>query len=316
MAPILPPGTVLNVRYKISRVIHQPGLSSVYHVQDQHMAARSWAIREIYFHSPNQGAYMRTISYFQAEILLTKKFEHPNLATVIDYFNQNSAIYIVRNYIDGTDLAMAMHMRQLTEADILYIGMQICDLLLYLCSFKERSFLSNMYKNLRLSNLVINSAGKVTMLDLCCSDLRHNSEYCAPEQFTGAASDEQKILVYNVGAMLYHLITGVNPGDIRFNLAPPDNYRLDLSRQTTQIITRATQTSVNSRIANLSEMQAQLIKAYNAAMKKEGLTPKPLPSKSGRARSSGSNIVSCLLVLLALAIMGAAGLFLFRGTLF
>lgn len=316
MAPILPPGTILNVRYKISRVIHQPGLSSVYHVQDQHMAQKSWAVREIYFHAPNQAAYMRTISYFQVEILLTKKFDHPNLAAVVDYFNRNNAIYIVRNYIEGADLAMAMHLRQLTEADILYIGMQICDLLIYLCSFKERNFLPNMYKNLRLSNIVLSSSGKVTLLDLCCSDLRRNSEYCAPEQFTGASSDEQKILVYNLGAMLYHLFTGLNPGDTRFNLPPPDNYRLDMSRATIQLLTKATHTNTSGRFANLNEMLAHLTKAYNSAVKKSGQQPKPLPSKSARSGGSGTSMFSCVMLILAILFAGGVFMFIFKGSVF
>ncbi|MBQ7567180.1 protein kinase [bacterium] len=316
MALILPPGTILNVRYKISRVIHQPGLSSVYHVQDQHMAQKSWAVREIYFHAPNQAAYMRTVSFFQAEILLTKKFEHPNLATVVDYFNRNSAIYIVRNYVDGTDLDTAMHIRQLTEADILYIGMQMCDLLIYLCSFKERNFIPNMYKNLRLSNLVLHSSGLVTMLDLCCSDLRRNSEYCSPEQFTGASNDEQRILVYNMGAMLYHLFTGINPGETRFNLPPPDNYRLDMSRATIQLLTKATQTNAAARTANLSDLLAQLTKAYNAAVKKSGQKPKPLPSKGNKTRSSSFSTVSCLLLVILILGLGVTMLLLFRGALF
>lgn len=316
MAPILPPGTILNVRYRISRVIHQPGLSSVYHVQDQHMAQKSWAVREIYFHAPNQVAYMRTISYFQAEILLTKKFEHPNLAAVVDYFNRNAAIYIVRNYIDGADLATAMYMRQLTEADILYIGMQLCDLLIYLCSFKERNFLPNMYKNLRLSNIVLSATGKVTMLDLCCSDLRRNSEYCAPEQFTGAQSDEQKILVYNLGAMLYHLFTGLNPSDTRFNLPPPDNYRLDMSRATIQLLTKATNTNASGRFANLNEMLSHMTKAYNSVMKKSGQNPKPLPSKNTRSGGSGMGMLSCMLLLTAIAFIGGLFVFLFKGSVF
>lgn len=316
MAPILPPGTVINVRYRISRVIHQPGLSTVYHVQDQHMAQKNWAIRELYIYAQNQVAYMRMVSYFQAEILLTKKFEHPNLAGVVDYFSRNSALYVVRNYVEGNDLALAMHMHQLTEADILYIGMQICDLLIYLCSFKERNFIPNMYKNLRLSNLVLSSSGKVTMLDLCCSDLRRNSEYCAPEQFTGTDTEEQRTLVYNLGALLYHLFTGINPGDTRFNLAPPDNYRLDISRSTVNVLTKATQNNSANRFANLTEMQNQLTKSYNSAMKKSGLHPKPLPSRSGRSGVSHSNAISCLLMVLIIVIVGSGYLFLFRGTLF
>ena len=316
MPPILPPGTILNVRYKVSRVIHQPGLSSVYHVQDQHVAQRSWAIREIYFHAPNQAMFVRTISYFRSEILQTKKFEHPNLATVVDDFTRNSALYIVRTYVDGNDLALAMHMRQLTESDILYIGMQICDLLVYLSSFKERNFLNNMYRNLRLSNLVLSGSGKVTMLDLCGSDLRRNSEYCAPEQFTGASSDEQRILVYNVGALLYHLFTGVNPGDTRFNLSPAENYRLDLSRATSQILAKATGTTPASRYATLSEMLNQLSKAYAAAMKRAGQTPKPLPSKLKNSGNSKIGLTGCLVAILIAMTLVFAYLFIFRGSLF
>lgn len=316
MSLLLPPGTVLNVRYRICRVIHQPGLSSVYHVQDQHMSQKSWAVREIHFYAPNQNAYLRTISYFQAEVLLTKRFEHPNLASVVDNFSQNSAIYIVRNYIEGNDLALAMHMHQLSEADALYIGMQVCDLLQYLCSFKERNFLASMYKNLRLSNLVLSGNGKVTMLDLCGSELRRNSEYCSPEQFTGTGSDEQRILVYNLGAMLYHLLTGVNPSDTRFNLPPPDNYRLDLSRATIQLLTKATHNDSNSRFANLAELQTHLTKSYHAAAKKAGQKPKPLPGRNGKGYGGGTKTLSCLLMVLVLVLLGLIGAFFLKGTLF
>lgn len=314
MPPILPPGSVLNVRYRISRVIHQPGLSCVYHAQDQHVGQKSWAIREIYIYAPNQMTFVRTISYFQAEIFQTKKFEHPNLATVVDYFTRGSALYIVRNYVEGNDLAMAMYMRQLTESDILYIGMQLCDLLIYLCSFKtsqpqERAFIASLYKHLRLSNLVLSGSGKVTMLDLCCGELRRNSEYCAPEQFTGTSSDEQKILIYNLGALLYHLLTGINPEDNRFNLVPPDNYRLDLSSATVNLINKATSTSVASRQGNLHDLLNQLTKAYNSACKKNGQSPKPLPSKSAAGKGSKSSMLGCIIIGIAVLLLSCGVLF-------
>lgn len=291
MPSLLPLGSNLRGRYRIYRTLHQSRLRNLYIAQDQHLRDKYWVVKEISSLGINAGDRARMNALFQAEAFQVSALEHPSLPKLVDFFAQDSNLYLIREFVAGSDLAAILESRRiLPETDILNVGIQLCDLLIYL---QSRKFAGGIYKNLKLSNIVMMADGRISLLDVGFSkmgsfsrDSMRNPDYAAPEQFTGEISNETRTLVYNVGAILYHLFTTLNPSTSAFNLPPMDTIRQGLAPATRSIVEKAVRNHPNDRPATLQELRRGLDRAFAAAAKRSGR--KATPVVGGDSRSSGS----------------------------
>jgi len=302
--PLLPLGSSLRGRYRIHRTLHQSRLRNLYIAEDQHLRGKFWVVKEMQPVGVDPGDRMRMLALFQQEALLISALEHPNLPKLVDFFAQESNLYLIREFIPGADLDSVLETRRaLSEAEALKIGVQLCDLLGYLYAQKLPS---GLYRDLRLSNMIIAGDGQLKLLDVGFGRLfggRGAPDYAAPEQFTGEGPNDARTVVYNLGALLYHLLTGLNPGTSPFDLPPMDHLRPGLAPATRSIVERAVQNHPAERPANLQDLRRALERALNAASR----------SKERQARagaSSGPRVSSPMwawvLGLLLTALMGGA----------
>ena len=116
-------GTLLADRYKIVRRIGGGGMGSVYQAEDQNLAHRTVAIKEMIEMFADESARAKAIEDFKRESELLARLEHPSIPTIYDYFfdGQRGRYYLVMKYIDGGDLAArqrasgARLMKEVTE---------------------------------------------------------------------------------------------------------------------------------------------------------------------------------------------------------
>ncbi len=318
MPVLLPLGSNLRGRYKIHRTLHQSQFCNLYIAQDQHLRDNKyWVIKEISSVGLNPADRNRMASLFQAEAYLVTALEHPNLPKLIDFFSQGTNFYLVREFISGSDLATLLESKRiLPETDIINIGIQLCDLVSYL---QSKKFTAGIHKNLKLSNIVMMPDGRIAMLDVGFNqfgsysrDSMRAPDYAAPEQFTGEMTNENKTLVYNIGAILYHLFTNFNPSTSAFNLPPMETIRQGITPAAKSIVEKATRNHPSDRPATVQELRKSLSKAFSAAARRAGETGiTSIPQVPG-ASSSGPPTWVWVVGMLLTALIGAALVVVFQ----
>jgi serine/threonine-protein kinase len=318
--PLLPLGSSLRGRYRIHRTLHQSRLRNLYIAEDQHLRGKFWVVKEMQPVGVDHGDRARLLAMFQAEALQVSALEHPHLPKLVDFFSQEGCLYLIREFIPGTDLATVLQTRgSLTETETLRIGTQLCDLLAYLWA---RKLPSGIHRDLRLSNMVLTEDGQIKVLDIGFgrllggrgSESMGAPDYAAPEQFTGEAGTDTRTLVYNVGALMYHMLTGMNPGSSPFNLTPIEELRPGMATVTRSILTKALKNHPAERPGSLQELRRGLDKALAAATRRPGhpLESSERSQEFQNRNGSGGGAWAWILGMLLMALMGGALVVLYQ----
>ena len=113
-------GRVINRRYLIQRLIKHGQVCAIYQGTDQ-VLQRTVAIKVV--PSSDMAAY-------RAAIKLTAHFSHPNIVGLYDLVVEPEILYIIQELIEGVPFP-ALLQHQMSPMDILDIGMQISQALIY-----------------------------------------------------------------------------------------------------------------------------------------------------------------------------------------
>lgn len=322
MPPLLPEGSRLRGRYKIVRVLSATRLRNMYIAEDQHLRGKHWVIRQMQPVGIDSGDRKWLLNQFEAEARMLSVLEHPCLPKLVDFFVQDLHLYVIREFVQGLDLNAILQQRsgRLTERDALNIGLSLCDLMNYLLKKKLPPVI---FRELSLANLVYTPEGHTKLIDFGFSRLFQREarlgapDYAAPEQYAEDADVDGRTLVYNVGALMYHLMTGHNPGTTPFSLPPMQHLNPGLSDRTVAVIDKATSNEPAQRYGSLAELgkgiQALLQAKPARSSGKKGGTQRleriPLPGGGSYVAGAGRGGFSwgmMVMIILGLAAAGAA----------
>lgn len=282
MPSVLQVGQILNNRYCVHSYLAQTMYSTTYIAYDTHIQGRYWILKEINLSYFNDRDCATAIQYLKGEGARLNTLDHVCMPKIAEYFPMARNFCILREYMPGKDLAYRLSTeRVLPEPEILSIGIQLCDFIDYL---QAKNFLQTVSINnrIKLSNLVVRDDGKLSMLnvgfptvDRLFNDYIEDHGYAPPEFFTGTPTTESKMTVYMVGALLYHLFSGLNPATSTFRLPPLENVRQGLSTPTKATIEKAIRPDPRDRYASLADLRNGLIKSYQTAARKAGIKNRP-----------------------------------------
>ncbi|HEY4001836.1 MAG TPA: protein kinase, partial [Candidatus Xenobia bacterium] len=101
----LPPGTVLDKRYKIVSLIAAGGMGAVYRAEDTVMGGRACAIKEMLDTTETSEERHASVDRFLAEVQVLHGLSHPVIPRILDSFLENNSFYFVMDYIEGMDLS-------------------------------------------------------------------------------------------------------------------------------------------------------------------------------------------------------------------
>lgn len=265
----LPVGGVLKDRYRISKVVHQSKLTNVYLVDDIHLRGNVWAVKEMKFLAMDNIERQKIIAMFRYEVARMTELSHPNFAKVIDFFVDGQNLYVIRQFIAAYDIRSLMRKTtgMLREKDVISWGIQLADVLNYL---HKKNFPSVFFRELNLDNILVNAEGEVSLIDLGLAtafQMETNvdklktmgaSEYASPEQFDEEGQFDQRTLVYNLGALIYHMLTKKSPAQNLFDLPPLESINPEVSSATCRIIKRATEIEPRLRYQSLNDFKRDL----------------------------------------------------------
>lgn len=222
----LKPNTILLTRYKIIGILGGGGQGAVYQARDLNFpdAKRLVAIKEMHVQGSDAGQRASTVKTFQREANILATLSHPAIPKIYDSFEQNDRVYLVMEYINGSDLeALLSKTKTLPMKKILEWAIDLCDVLHYLHSHQPETII---FRDMKPANVMIDSLGKVRLIDFGIAKVFESGKkhtmigtegYSAPEQYKGNVTPLSDI--YSLGATLHHVITRKDP-----RLEPPFSF--------------------------------------------------------------------------------------------
>lgn len=158
---------------------------------------------------------------FKNEARTMAKMSHPSIVNVFDFGEtQTGLLYIVMEFIDGTDVAqMILSQGRLPEDYALSITAHVCDALAYA---HQRGVI---HRDIKPANILINMDGAVKVADFGLakqSDPNQSGltktnmamgtpDFVAPEALVPGVPLDGRADLYAIGVMLYNMLTGEIP---------------------------------------------------------------------------------------------------------
>jgi formylglycine-generating enzyme required for sulfatase activity len=211
---MLSPGSVLQNRYRIVRLLAQGGMGAVYLAKDERLGS-DVALKETFF---DDESLRRA---FEREARLLASLRHAALPKVSDHFNEDKGQFLVMEYIPGDDLMEMLKQRgsAFSVDEVLEWADQLLGALEYLHSRQPPV----IHRDIKPANIKLTEEGQIVLLDFGLakgaawlkSRLMTGKSvpaftplYAPPEQMNQAGTDPRSDL-FSLGATIYQLITGV-----------------------------------------------------------------------------------------------------------
>ena len=257
-------GTVLDGKYEIWKEVGRGGMSIVYLARDNRLN-KQWAVKEI----KNDGSKSAKtlLKGLEREANILKNVDHPVLPRIVDIINQNNTIYVVMDFIEGETISERLKKEGAQPQELVVEwGIQLAGALDYLHNMNPPV----IYRDMKPSNVMIKPEGGVKLIDFGTAkeyDVENNADttalgtrgYAAPEQFgdkqgRGIYNTDARTDIYNLGATLYHMVTGNNPCDPPYGVHPIREMNPMLSSGLEKILLKCTEDNPAKRYQNCSEL--------------------------------------------------------------
>lgn len=256
-------GQIVDGKYKILNVIGKGGMSVVYLAMNER-ANKQWAIKEVRKDGTQDFNVVR--QGLVAEIDMLKRFNHPNLPSIVDVIDGNGSFLIVMDYIEGIALDKKLQEEgALPQSSVIEWSKQLCDVLGYLHSRKPPI----IYRDMKPANVMLKPDNTITLIDFgTAREYKLSSVedttvlgtrgYAAPEQYGGQGQTDPRTDIYCLGATMYHLVTGYNPAVPPYEMVPIRQINELLSSGLEAIILKCTRPNPPDRYQSCAELMYAL----------------------------------------------------------
>ena len=210
----MPDPTLLNQRYQIEKNLGNGGMAVVYRARDltlERVVALK-VLREDYSSDP---AFRER---FRQEATAAANLAHPNIVTVHDFGIDQGHLFIVMEYVPGTDLNTILQKRgRYTIEEALPLIRQACAGIGYAhraglvhCDIKPHNFLITPDNRLKVTDFGIARALASINPEEKTKIVWGSPQYFSPEQAAGNAPSPASD-VYSLGVVMYYMLTGRLP---------------------------------------------------------------------------------------------------------
>jgi eukaryotic-like serine/threonine-protein kinase len=206
--------TLLNGRYQIEKTLGNGGMANVYRALDLTLerAVALKVLREDYSSDP---AFRER---FRQEATAAANLAHPNIVTVHDFGIDQGHLFIVMEYVPGTDLNSILQKRgRFTVDETLPLIRQACAGIGYAhraglvhCDVKPHNFLITPDNRLKVTDFGIARALASINPEEKTKIVWGSPQYFSPEQAAGSAPSPASD-VYSLGVVMYYMLTGRLP---------------------------------------------------------------------------------------------------------
>jgi serine/threonine protein kinase/tetratricopeptide (TPR) repeat protein len=205
--------------YHILERLGGGGMGVVYKAVDRRLS-RAVALK---FLSETIAHDSKAIERFEREARTASALNHPHICTVYDVGDYEGRQFIVMELLEGKTLKDHLSQQDLTEEQIVSLGIQIADAL------DAAHAKGILHRDIKPANIFLTNNGQVKVLDFGLAKLikpvgdltlsREDTEtkvamgtlpYMAPEQLRGHETD-MRTDIWGVGAVLYEMATHEKP---------------------------------------------------------------------------------------------------------
>ena len=215
------PGTVLNCRYVINKILGHGGMGAVYLATHVNLGTE-WAIKQLLdlFGSDedSQDEKVKAIEQFNIEAKMLARLDHINLPKVIDFFEDSGSYFLVMEFIKGKTLGEIEreNIGFLPVEKILFWAIQLCNVLDYLHKQKPHPII---FRDLKPENIMLTDDNTIKLIDFGIAKIFNPASqtgtilrgtgtlaFCPPEQY-GTSGTDPRSDIYSLGATIYVLLT-------------------------------------------------------------------------------------------------------------
>lgn len=145
---------------------------------------------------------------------ILRSLRHEGLPAFMDEYQDDAAVLIVREYIEGTPLDRYMAEHSLSEERIIDLCIGLCDILIYLHNRQPPV----IHRDIKPQNIVVKENGSIALIDFDIArtyDKEAETDtqfictrtYAPPEQY-GFSQTDHRADIYSLGVLLCFLLTG------------------------------------------------------------------------------------------------------------
>ena len=263
--------------YRILAQIGAGGMGVVYKAYDEQLE-REVALKVLL---PGLLAEEGARKRFRKEALALARLNHPNIATIFEFGNEDGADFLVTEYIPGITLDMKLSAGALGVEETVRLGTQLAT---GLAAAHEQGLI---HRDLKPGNLRVTPDGLLKILDFGLAQLIPRASddgltatqtrtqeiagtlpYMAPEQLRGGMADTRTD-IWAAGAVLHEMATGKRPFSeagtpllinaiLNSNPARPSKTNQNIPSGMDDIILKSLQKDVARRYQTASELRADL----------------------------------------------------------
>ncbi len=257
-------GEVVGGRYKVLHLVGRGGMSNVYLVINE-AVNKQWAIKEVRRSARKDHELLQQNLIAETNIL--KQLSNPHLPSIVDIFKdeEEGTLLIVMDYIEGITLSRKLKEEGAQpEERVVNWALQLCEVLTYLHSQNPPI----IYRDTKPSNIMLKPDGTIILIDFGTARVYKEGQsddttclgtkgYAAPEQY-GRSQTDARTDIYNLGATMYHLVTGHNPNLKPYEMYPIRHWDRSLSSGLEKIILKCTKPNPDERYQDCAELAYDL----------------------------------------------------------
>lgn len=288
----------LEEKYEVIRPLGEGGMGVVY-LAVQKRIDRKVAIKSI---TPYLARDPAVRERFTAEAAVLARLNHPNIVTLYDYIEEENALYLIMEYVEGQPLSDLLQAGPLPTDLIQKYFSQVLEAFAYA---HEQGV---VHRDIKPSNIMITAGGRVKILDFGVARILQTDHsltrtgmrlgtlmYMSPEQVKGERDIDHRSDIYSLGVVLYELLTGRPPyppdmGEFDISVRIVQHPLFDLSNPPSQIparlleiILRATEKDPNYRYADCKEFLKDFEGAFSGEKLVGALPPTQIQASSPQA---------------------------------
>ncbi len=215
------PLVILRTRYRPVKFLGGGGFGKTYLAEDIDKLNELCVIKQLAPQVQGTAGLQKATELFKQEARRLQQLgEHPQIPALFGYFEEDSRLYLVQQFIDGQNLLEELqHQGTFNEPKIRDLLQDLLNILQVVHQYKV------IHRDIKPENIIQREDGKVVLIDFGASKLLTNTYvsgqgtmigsfgYAPLEQMQGGEAYPSSDL-YSLGATIFHLLSGIHPWEL------------------------------------------------------------------------------------------------------